>query len=49
MVLFTFLTIAPLLWLFYSSLKPHPDIVRNVFALPRTLFIDNYVRGLDDR
>ncbi len=45
MVFFTFLTIAPLVWLFYSSLKPHPDIVRNVFALPRTLFVDNYVRA----
>ena len=45
MVFFTFLTIAPLFWLLYSSFKPHPEIVRNVFALPRTLFIENYVRA----
>lgn len=42
MVLFTFLTVAPLVWLGYSSLKPHPEIVRNIFALPRTLHLQNY-------
>lgn len=45
MVFFTFLTVAPLLWLLYSSFKPHPEIVRNVFALPRTLFVENYIRA----
>lgn len=42
MVLFTVLTVAPLVWLGYSSLKPHPEIVRNIFALPRTLHLQNY-------
>jgi len=45
MVFFTFLTLAPLIWLLYSSFKPHPAIIRNVFALPTELFIDNYTRA----
>lgn len=45
MVFFTLLTLAPLIWLLYSSLKPHPDIVRNVFSLPRELFFGNYTRA----
>lgn len=45
MVLFTFLTLAPLIWLLYSSFKPHPEIIRNVFALPRQLFIENYTKA----
>lgn len=43
MAIFTFLAVAPLLWLFYSSLKPHPEIVRNIFALPREIYIRNYL------
>ncbi len=42
MVLFTVLTVAPLLWLLYSSMKPHPEIVRNIFSLPRSFFVQNY-------
>ena len=41
--LFTFLTIGPLIWLFYSSFKPHADIVRNIFALPETFYLGNYI------
>lgn len=43
MFAFTFLTIAPLVWLGYSSLKPHPEIVRNIFALPRSVHVTNYI------
>lgn len=43
MVIFTTLTIAPLVWLAYSSLKPHPEIVRNIFALPRSPHFTNYL------
>ncbi len=43
MILFALLTTGPLLWLLSSSFKPHADIVRNVFALPRTLHFANYV------
>ncbi|MFO8042781.1 MAG: carbohydrate ABC transporter permease [Alkalispirochaeta sp.] len=45
MVFFTVLTLAPLIWLFYSSLKPHPEIVRNVFALPTEIHIRNFTRA----
>lgn len=45
MVFFTFLTIAPLVWLFYSSMKPHPEIIRNVFSLPRGFYSRNYTRA----
>ncbi len=47
MILFTFLTVAPLLWLLYSSFKPHPEIVRNIFALPDTLHISNYFTAFE--
>ncbi len=39
---FALLTLAPLLWLLYSSMKPHPEIVRNVFSLPESLHWPNY-------
>jgi raffinose/stachyose/melibiose transport system permease protein len=45
MVIFTFLTIAPLIWLLYSSMKPHPEIIRNVFALPTGFYSRNYTRA----
>lgn len=45
MVFFTFLTVAPLVWLFYSSMKPHPEIIRNVFALPTGFYSRNYTRA----
>lgn len=44
-VIFTFLTLAPLIWLLYSSFKPHPAIVRNVFSLPTEIFIENYTKA----
>jgi raffinose/stachyose/melibiose transport system permease protein len=43
MVLFTLLTIGPLIWLLYSSFKPHAAIVRNPLALPTGLYYQNYV------
>ena len=45
MILFTTVTAGPLLWLLYSSFKPHADIIRNVFALPRTLHLANYAQA----
>jgi len=44
-VIFTLMTILPLIWLFYSSFKPHEDIVRNVFSFPKEFFIDNFQRA----
>lgn len=43
MVVYTVLTIGPLVWLFYSSLKPHGDIMRNPMALPTGLDFSNFV------
>ena len=45
MVGFTLLTILPLIWLFYSSFKPHADIVRNIFALPTSFNLWNYTNA----
>ena len=40
---FALLTIVPLIWLVYTSMKPHPEIVRNIFALPESFHIENYI------
>ncbi len=40
-----FLTIAPLLWLFITSLKPHKEIVQNVFSLPSTIQFSNFTKA----
>jgi raffinose/stachyose/melibiose transport system permease protein len=45
MVFFTIVTVGPLVWLFYSSFKPHADIIRNAFALPKGLFRQNYTEA----
>lgn len=45
MVVFTLLTVAPLFWLLYSSLKPHAEIIRNIFKLPNEIAFSNYVRS----
>jgi multiple sugar transport system permease protein len=33
----------PIVWMFYSSFKSNADIFADVFALPKTLYLDNYV------
>ena len=43
MVFFAVFTLAPLIWLFYTSFKPHRDIIKNVFAFPTSFFVGNYV------
>jgi raffinose/stachyose/melibiose transport system permease protein len=45
MVIFTVLTIGPLIWLLYSSFKPHIDIIHNIFAFPTSLYVDNFVQA----
>jgi ABC-type glycerol-3-phosphate transport system permease component len=34
--------IFPLFWLIYSSFKPASDIMKNMFALPRSFYLGNY-------
>lgn len=44
LLFFTILTVVPLIWLMYSSLKSNAEIVQNVFAFPKKINISNYVR-----
>lgn len=45
MVLFAVLTIAPLIWLFYSSFKLNASIMQNMIAFPAHPTFENYVRA----
>jgi raffinose/stachyose/melibiose transport system permease protein len=45
MVLFTLITIFPLVWLGYSSLKPNAEIVQHPLGLPKAPSFDNYIRA----
>lgn len=45
MLLFTVLTVFPLVWLFYSSLKPHAEIMLHPLGLPRAPSLNNYIRA----
>ena len=41
--LYTLVTITPLIWMVLLSLRPHAEIIRNIFALPRSLYLQNFV------
>jgi raffinose/stachyose/melibiose transport system permease protein len=43
MLAFAVLTIFPLVWLFYSSLKPNMEIMQHPLALPRNPTLRNYL------
>lgn len=43
LILFFLFMAFPLLWLFYSSLKPMQEIYDNVFALPKRVDVSNYL------
>jgi raffinose/stachyose/melibiose transport system permease protein len=45
MLAFAALTLFPLIWLGYSSLKPHGEIIRYPLALPKAPSFDNYIRA----
>jgi raffinose/stachyose/melibiose transport system permease protein len=42
--LFTFAITAlfPLIWMFYNSFKTSPEFAQNIFALPKSLYLQNY-------
>ncbi len=44
LIVLALITILPLIWLLYTSFKPHKEIIENVFALPRVFSMDNYQR-----
>ncbi len=45
MILFTILTIGPLVWLFYSSFKLNSDIMQSTLGLPLHPTLENYARA----
>lgn len=45
MITFAVLTIFPLVWLGYSSLKPNAEIVKYPLALPKAPSFDNYIEA----
>jgi raffinose/stachyose/melibiose transport system permease protein len=45
MAVFAVLTLFPLVWLFYSSFKPHAEIVVHPLGLPLSPSLDNYFRA----
>ncbi|MDR1986151.1 MAG: carbohydrate ABC transporter permease [Treponema sp.] len=45
MLVFAVLTLFPLIWLAYSSLKPHAEIIRYPLGLPKAPTFNNYIRA----
>lgn len=45
MIIFTIFSIGPLVWLFYSSFKPHADIVKAPLSFPTSWYIENFTRA----
>lgn len=45
-IIFTILTVYPLIWLFYSSFKPLIEIIRNSLALPKHPTFNNYIQAI---
>ena len=43
LLLLAALILYPLVWMIYSSFKSNPDIFADVFALPKNLYLDNYL------
>jgi raffinose/stachyose/melibiose transport system permease protein len=45
-ILFTILTLYPLIWVLYSSFKPQLEIIRDSFALPKDPTFNNYIQAV---
>ncbi|MGY0398817.1 MAG: carbohydrate ABC transporter permease [Ostreibacterium sp.] len=45
MFFFFIWTIFPLIWLIYSSFKTHLEIITSVFALPKKLYLGNFINA----
>ncbi|MEA2015787.1 MAG: carbohydrate ABC transporter permease [Actinomycetota bacterium] len=45
-IVFTLLTLYPLIWVFYSSFKPQLEIIRDSFALPENPTFSNYIQAV---
>jgi len=42
LIIWAVLQLYPIIWLFYSSLKPSGEIRSDIFGFPRSLFLENY-------
>ncbi len=40
--LFAITALFPLIWMFYNSFKTSPEFAQNIFALPKSLYLQNY-------
>lgn len=47
-LLLTVLILYPVVWMIYSSFKPTQDIMSNVFSLPSSIYLGNYVTVFTD-
>ena len=45
-IIFSILTLYPLIWVLYSSFKPQLEIIRNSFALPKEPTFNNYIQAI---
>lgn len=45
-IIFTIFTIFPLFWVYYSSLKPQLEIIRDPFAFPKEPTINNFIQAI---
>lgn len=43
LVIWLIVQVFPILWMFYSSFKPDTDIIQNVWSLPKSFYLDNYI------
>lgn len=44
-LIYSFLTVAPLAWLFMSAFKPHREIARNILAWPQRATFSNFAKA----
>ncbi len=42
LIIWCVILLYPILWLFYSSLKPSAEIRQHIFSLPKSLYLENY-------
>lgn len=47
-LLLTLFILYPVVWMVYSSFKPNQDIMSNIFALPSSIYLGNYVTVFTD-
>ena len=46
-LVFSLFTVVPLVWMTWTSFKPHREIARNILAWPKHATVENFVRAWD--